>query len=93
MMKIRIWKVWLLSSLIMAIAVYFLTSVDPLDLGKSSDVQLHDTYFVTQNWTFLLIWTLVFLIVNGIIALLYKLICSFIALPTLTLLAAFSFTF
>ena len=82
MMKIRVWKVWLLSSLIMAIAVYFSTSIDPLDLDKSNDVQLHDTYFVVQNWSFLLIWTLLFLIINGIIALIYKLIRYFIACST-----------
>ncbi|KYG75653.1 MULTISPECIES: hypothetical protein [Roseivirga] len=82
MMKIRVWKVWLLSSLIMAIAVYFSTSIDPLDLDKSNDVQLHDTYFVIQNWSFLLIWTLLFLIINGIIALIYKLIRYFIACST-----------
>lgn len=93
MMKIRVWKVWLFSSLIMAIAVYISTSIDPLDLAKSSDVQFYDTYFVSQNWSFLLIWTLLFLIVNGIIALLYKLIHYFIALPTLLLLASFLFMF
>ncbi|MBO6494745.1 MAG: hypothetical protein JJ978_04195 [Roseivirga sp.] len=82
MMKIRVWKVWLLSSLVMAIAVYFSTSIDPLDLDKSNDVQLHDTYFVIQNWSFLLIWTLLFLIINGIIALIYKLIRYFIACST-----------
>jgi len=66
----------------MAIAVYFSTSIDPLDLDKSNDVQLHDTYFVIQNWSFLLIWTLLFLIINGIIALIYKLIRYFIACST-----------
>lgn len=93
MMKIRIWKLWLLSSAVLAIVFYFLTALIPMDLNEFSDVQLHDTYFVTQNWSFLSIWTLLFLIVNGVIALLYKLIGHFIALPTLLLLAAFSFTF
>ena len=65
----------------MAIVVYFSTSIDPLELGKSSDVQLHDTYFVSQNWTFLLIWTLLFLIVNGMVALLYKIFRHFMPLP------------
>ncbi|WP_305982072.1 hypothetical protein [Roseivirga thermotolerans] len=93
MKNIRIWKLWLLSSAVLAIVIYFLTAINPMDLNQSSDVQLHDTYFVTRNWSFLLIWTLLFLIVNGTIALLYKLLRNFITLPTIFLLAAFSFTF
>lgn len=76
-MKGGLWKYWLVLSLMATIVIYFLTAVNPLILGEFSDFQLFDTYYVTQNWVYLLICFLLLLMLTGAAMLIYKVIGYF----------------